>query len=139
MSLNIINSHIELDCLILKCKFAPYFRYLNDLYVLEMKAHTGTYSWDLPVICGEPPPPRESHTTVAYLDGITSTHKIVVYGGMSGCRLGDLWILDTSQQHHSIVKHIILLHLYLPNGYYLGKSKTKTKVKLIMHSKIIAF
>ncbi|XP_043934350.1 host cell factor 1-like isoform X2 [Protopterus annectens] len=67
-------------------------RYLNDLYVLELKTGSGVVGWDIPVICGTPPPPRESHTAVTYYQ--KGKPKLAVYGGMSGCRLGDLWILD---------------------------------------------
>ncbi|KAK3923784.1 Host cell factor 1 [Frankliniella fusca] len=68
-------------------------RYLNDLYVLELKGNH--CSWEVPVTYGDPPPPRESHTAVAYTDK-QGRSMLVIYGGMSGCRLGDLWILDIS-------------------------------------------
>jgi len=67
-------------------------RYLNDLYVLEMKAY-GNMQWDCPHTRGTPPPPRESHTAVAYTPP-GQKPKLIIYGGMSGCRLGDLWQLD---------------------------------------------
>ncbi|KAJ8947107.1 hypothetical protein NQ318_002466 [Aromia moschata] len=41
------------------------------------------------------PPPRESHTGVAYVDKKKGRSFLVIYGGMSGCRLGDLWFLET--------------------------------------------
>jgi hypothetical protein len=50
-------------------------------------------SWDVPDISGQPPPPRESHTCVAYKGINGSNSQLIIYGGMSGCRLGDLWIL----------------------------------------------
>lgn len=68
-------------------------RYLNDLYVLEMKQYSNVMQWDLPICYGTPPPPRESHTAVAY-EGPDGKKKLIIYGGMSGCRLGDLWQLD---------------------------------------------
>lgn len=68
-------------------------RYLNDLYTLSIK--NGQYSWEMPVTYGEMPPPRESHTAVAWHDKSTNRNYLIVYGGMSGCRLGDLWTLDT--------------------------------------------
>ena len=68
-------------------------KYLNDLYVLTIKQNN--YSWEVPITYGENPPPRESHTAVAYYDKSLNKHYLVIYGGMSGCRLGDLWILDT--------------------------------------------
>ncbi|XP_044740942.1 host cell factor-like isoform X2 [Chrysoperla carnea] len=71
-------------------------RYLNDLYALDIKSSTSTVSWELPQTFGTRPPPRESHTAVAYTDKNTQESLLVVYGGMSGCRLGDLWILNTA-------------------------------------------
>lgn len=68
-------------------------RYLNDLYILEMKQYSNVMQWDLPICYGTPPPPRESHTAVAY-EGPDGKKKLIIYGGMSGCRLGDLWQLD---------------------------------------------
>lgn len=67
-------------------------KYLNDLYILNIK--NGQYSWEIPITYGECPPPRESHTAVAWHDKAVGRHYLVIYGGMSGCRLGDLWVLD---------------------------------------------
>ncbi|XP_026283374.2 host cell factor 1 isoform X4 [Frankliniella occidentalis] len=72
-------------------------RYLNDLYVLELKGNHQT-SWEVPLTYGDSPPPRESHTAVAYTDKNGRT-SLVIYGGMSGCRLGDLWMLDIDTMH----------------------------------------
>ncbi|XP_067908265.1 host cell factor 1-like isoform X2 [Heterodontus francisci] len=69
-------------------------RYLNDLYILELKPGSGVVGWDIPVTYGTPPPPRESHTAVVYRNKDNKKAKLIIYGGMSGCRLGDLWILD---------------------------------------------
>ncbi|XP_015598947.1 host cell factor [Cephus cinctus] len=68
-------------------------RYLNDLYTLELQPN-GVTVWDVPQTHGHAPPPRESHTGVAYTDRTTGKSCLVIYGGMSGCRLGDLWFLD---------------------------------------------
>ncbi|KAL1493016.1 hypothetical protein ABEB36_011161 [Hypothenemus hampei] len=68
-------------------------RYLNDLYTLDIK--TNPMQWDIPFTHGPSPPPRESHTGVSYVDKKRSKSFLVIYGGMSGCRLGDLWFLDT--------------------------------------------
>lgn len=68
-------------------------RYLNDLYTLEIAGNQQI--WDLPTTYGDQPPPRESHTGVAYTCKKTGKSSLVIYGGMSGCRLGDLWLLDT--------------------------------------------
>ena len=68
------------------------FRYLNDLYTLELRPNSSIMTWDKPDTYGEPPPDRESHTAVAYSS--KDRPKLIIYGGMSGTRLGDLWILD---------------------------------------------
>ncbi|KAG7275999.1 hypothetical protein CRUP_028556 [Coryphaenoides rupestris] len=69
-------------------------RYLNDLYTLELRAGSSVVGWDIPITYGVLPPPRESHTAVVYTDKATRKSRLIIYGGMSGCRLGDLWILD---------------------------------------------
>ncbi|XP_076640981.1 host cell factor isoform X1 [Halictus rubicundus] len=68
-------------------------KYLNELYTLELFLDGGT-AWDIPNTYGPEPPPRESHSGVAYTDRKTGKTSLVIYGGMSGCRLGDLWFLD---------------------------------------------
>ncbi|KAK4871903.1 hypothetical protein RN001_016027 [Aquatica leii] len=68
-------------------------RYLNDLYALDIRA--SPVQWEIPATHGPTPPPRESHTGVAYVDKAQGKSFLVVYGGMSGCRLGDLWFLNT--------------------------------------------
>lgn len=67
-------------------------RYLNDLYSLELRPHNVT-AWEAPTTFGTPPSPRESHTAVAHTDSYGRS-KLIIYGGMSGSRLGDLYILD---------------------------------------------
>ncbi|KAL4225895.1 Host cell factor 2 [Mactra antiquata] len=69
-------------------------RYLNDLVVLELKPLSSQLQWDNPVMVGQPPPPRESHTAVGYVEKDGRRPRLIIYGGMSGCRLGDLWQLD---------------------------------------------
>ncbi|TRY66560.1 hypothetical protein DNTS_015932 [Danionella cerebrum] len=69
-------------------------RYLNDLYALELRPGSSVAGWDIPVTYGVLPPPRESHTAVIYTEKSTKKSRLVIYGGMSGCRLGDLWTLD---------------------------------------------
>lgn len=75
-------------------------KYLNDLYILDVHSATATVplKWELPQTYGETPPPRESHTAVAYTCKKTNRTYLVIYGGMSGCRLGDLWMLDTGKK-----------------------------------------
>ncbi|XP_052823572.1 host cell factor 2 [Octopus bimaculoides] len=69
-------------------------RYLNDLYSLELKQNSNTIAWDIPQAGGQPPPPRESHSCAAYSEKDGRRPRLIIYGGMSGCRLGDLWQLD---------------------------------------------
>ncbi|OWK49953.1 Host cell factor 1 [Lonchura striata] len=71
-----------------------YGNYLNDLYVLELRPGSGVLAWDIPITYGVLPPPRESHTAVVYTERDGRRSRLVIYGGMSGCRLGDLWTLD---------------------------------------------
>lgn len=68
-------------------------RYLNDLYALDIR--NSPVQWEIPITNGPSPPTRESHTGVAYVDREKGKSFLVIYGGMSGCRLGDLWFLNT--------------------------------------------
>lgn len=67
------------------------------MFTLELRQGTNTVAWDKPVTNGQAPPPRESHTCVAYVDKFGQTPRLLIYGGMSGCRLGDLWQFDISK------------------------------------------
>ncbi|XP_035512747.1 host cell factor 1b, partial [Morone saxatilis] len=67
-------------------------RYLNDLYCLELRPGSSVVGWEIPLTSGQPPPPRESHTAVVASG--RGGNRLIIYGGMSGCRLGDLWVLD---------------------------------------------
>lgn len=69
-------------------------RYLNDMYTLQVRLNNENGLWDIPVTFGSPPGPRESHSAVAYVSRDNRFHKLIIYGGMSGCRLGDLYTLD---------------------------------------------
>ena len=55
--------------------------------------YSNMLQWDIPSCYGTCPPPRESHSAVSYFDKDGSNPRLIIYGGMSGCRLGDLWIL----------------------------------------------
>ncbi len=75
-------------------------RYLNDLYTLELRPSGGgaaisnsMLQWEMPSCYGQAPPPRESHTATAFVDKDGSNPRLIIYGGMSGSRLADLWIL----------------------------------------------
>ncbi|XP_047441599.1 host cell factor 1b isoform X2 [Mugil cephalus] len=67
-------------------------RYLNDLYCLELRPGSSVVGWEIPATSGPAPPPRESHTAVVASG--RGPNRLIIYGGMSGCRLGDLWVLD---------------------------------------------
>ncbi|CAN6467941.1 unnamed protein product [Victoria cruziana] len=59
--------------------------YLNDVHILDLK----NSKWISPVVNGELPAPRDSHTAVAV------ENKLIVYGGDCGDRyLGDVDVLD---------------------------------------------
>jgi host cell factor len=68
-------------------------KYLNDLYVLD----THEMVWSSPSTAGLSPSPRESHTCVAYKNKDGTQPRLLVYGGMCGYRLGDLWILNINR------------------------------------------
>ncbi|CAF0827722.1 unnamed protein product [Rotaria sp. Silwood1] len=72
-------------------------RYLNDLYALEYKGNN--CAWEQPIVRSTPPSERESHSCVFYRGQIENRPKLIIYGGMNGHRLGDLWSfhLDFSQ------------------------------------------
>jgi host cell factor len=72
----------------------PIFRYLNDLFILELRSNPNQLQWEIPSCFGTAPPARESHSAVACTDDDGSNPRLIIFGGMSGCRLGDLWILD---------------------------------------------
>ncbi|XP_053113793.1 host cell factor 2 isoform X2 [Hemicordylus capensis] len=69
-------------------------RYLNDFYELELQHGSGVVGWSIPVTKGMLPSPRESHTAVMYCRKDSGNPKMFIFGGMSGCRLNDLWELD---------------------------------------------
>ncbi|XP_033017320.1 host cell factor 2 [Lacerta agilis] len=69
-------------------------RYLNDFYELELQHGSGVMGWSIPVTKGMLPSPRESHTAVIYCRKDSGNPKMFIFGGMSGCRLNDLWELD---------------------------------------------
>lgn len=76
-------------------------RYLNDLYTLELYPNSSMTVWDIPLTYGQSPPPRESHSGVSYTDRTSSKSSLIIYGGMSGSRLGDLWVLDVDSMSWS--------------------------------------
>ncbi|XP_063384765.1 host cell factor 1 [Cydia fagiglandana] len=76
-------------------------RYLNDLYTLELYPNSSMTVWDIPLTYGQSPPPRESHSGVSYTDRHSGKSSLIIYGGMSGSRLGDLWVLDVDSMSWS--------------------------------------
>ncbi|KAM8971999.1 host cell factor 2 [Pelodytes ibericus] len=69
-------------------------RYLNDFYELELRSGAGVVGWNIPLIKGTPPSPRESHSAVVYSRKDNAKSKLYIFGGMSGSRLADFWELD---------------------------------------------
>lgn len=80
------------------------FRYLDDLYELELQTLSGVRGWNIPEAKGSAPSPRESHTAVAY-SGLGSP-KLYIFGGMQGSRLNDTWQLDLGKP--SVLDRIFL-------------------------------
>lgn len=67
---------------------------------MELKHNSNAMGWDIPQAGGQPPPPRESHSCAAYAEKDGRRPRLIIYGGMSGCRLGDLWQLDCGRYLH---------------------------------------
>uniref|UniRef100_A0A5S6QXK1 Fibronectin type-III domain-containing protein n=1 Tax=Trichuris muris TaxID=70415 RepID=A0A5S6QXK1_TRIMR len=67
-------------------------RYLNDLYTLDLRIGTNHLHWEIPLVYGNVPPARESHSACFFDPG--GKPQLIIYGGMNGHRLGDLWILE---------------------------------------------
>ncbi|XP_074645021.1 host cell factor 1-like [Tubulanus polymorphus] len=97
-------------------------RYLNDVYTLELRPNSSVMSWDFPQCIGTAPPPRESHSAAAYSGKDGKKSQLIIYGGMSGCRLGDLWILDgeTYQWTKPVVQGIAPLPRSLHSATVIG-------------------
>ena len=82
-------------------------KYLNDLHVLDIphkyvnddgrEVNVRDYSWSTPLIDNQGPSARESHTGVSFYDQRHHAWMLVIYGGMSGFRLGDLWFFNTGK------------------------------------------
>ena len=53
---------------------------------MELRPNSSVMHWDVPSCYGTPPPPRESHTASAYADKDGSNPRLIIFGGMSGCR-----------------------------------------------------
>ena len=71
-------------------------RYLNDMFTLDIKEGT-TLHWESVTTSGSTPHERESHTCISVPS--SDEHggdggKLLVFGGMCGYRMNDLWMLD---------------------------------------------
>lgn len=53
--------------------------------------------WEVPYTYGQPPTARESHSAVLQSTEYGKHPRLFVYGGMNGCRLDDVYILDTGK------------------------------------------
>ncbi|KAM7443944.1 Host cell factor2 [Porites harrisoni] len=97
-------------------------RYLNDLYVVDIRS-SNNLQWEVPSTFGMTPSPRESHTCVAISDSDSKRPRLIVYGGMSGCRLGDLHQLDIETMTWSkpAVHNMIPLPRSLHSATTIGK------------------
>ncbi|CAJ0931301.1 unnamed protein product, partial [Mesorhabditis belari] len=69
-------------------------RYLNDLYSIDLRQSNAgiALQWEMPQTYGKAPCPRESHSAV--FSESSGRRRLIIFGGMNGVRLGDLWILD---------------------------------------------
>ena len=81
-----------------------FLRYLSDLCYLEIREGT-SLQWQCPVFEGPTPSPRESHS------GVTIGSRLLIYGGMNGRRLGDVWILEVGELVKLIFKKFCYLSL----------------------------
>ena len=79
-------------------------RYLNDVYTLEIREGT-SLQWVCPNIEGPAPCPRESPAAVT-----VGTNRLLIYGGMNGKRLGDVWILDVGKQLYMYLMPMSMSH-----------------------------
>lgn len=60
--------------------------------MLDLKTGANNLQWIFPQTYGLSPPPRESHIAVIF--ETDTIRQLIIYGGMSGKRLDDVWILD---------------------------------------------
>ena len=70
-------------------------------------------SWDVPPIVGQPPPPRESHSCCGYTEKDGRRPRLLIYGGMSGCRLGDLWQLEIGKKKYMYFVSVFKTSIWL--------------------------
>lgn len=99
------------------------YRYLNDLYVIDIRG-SNNLQWEVPSMFGMTPSPRESHTCVAMSDSDNKRPRLIVYGGMSGCRLGDLHQLDIGEWICSYTK-------FDPTHLIFTNENSKSTIELV--------
>lgn len=90
---------------------------MNDFYVIDFSAAPANLQWQKPETHGTPPCPRESHTAVLYEND--NMNVMIVYGGMNGSRLGDVWYLDLNTYTWTEMKGS---HLHRPTARSLHTS-----------------
>lgn len=67
-------------------------RFTNDLFILHSYPKN-KFAWE-EIIVANGPIGRESHSAVFYHNKIQNKQFLVIFGGMNGERLNDLWFLD---------------------------------------------
>jgi len=87
-----------------------FYRYLNDLHVLELRPQFFSASalWVKPKVTGVPPSPRESHSANLYTQSDTNSSFLIIFGGMNGGRLGDLHMLKLGKVEVIVLQKISL-------------------------------
>lgn len=89
--------------------------------------HSHSGKWIIPKAYGECPPPRESHTGVSFTCKSTGQLNLLIYGGMSGCRLGDLWLLNVGRYSISVLFFSCPFQIFWKNADSMSWSKPKTR------------
>ncbi|CAL8106155.1 unnamed protein product [Orchesella dallaii] len=69
-------------------------RFLGDFFKLNVSSNLEEISWEIPNVFGSMPGPRESHSAVAHSTSSRRYNRLIIYGGMCGMRLNDLYIMD---------------------------------------------
>ena len=83
---------------------------------LEIREGT-SLQWQCPVFDGPTPSPRESHAA------ITVGTRLLIYGGMNGRRLGDVWMLEVGKYNYtSFSVHMFILQIACSGTVSLPKA-----------------
>lgn len=70
-------------------------RFTNDLFILHTH-NKNKFAWE-EVITENGPIGRESHSAIFYHNKIQDKNYLIIFGGMNGERLNDLWFLDVDE------------------------------------------